>query len=348
MDITDRVGSLFGRAALAAGALALAWSVAVLLPSCGKAPQPPQAAHGRVFTTPEEAVAALASAVRASSVDDLLGILGPEANEIVAATDPVSARQRREVIGVAFHERWQLVDASATSKTLVIGNESWPFPIPLVKDSGGWRFDVAAGKEEVIARRIGRNELAAITVCRTYVAAQRLYSRISHDGKAAGLYASTFRSDPGRQNGLYWPTGPGQKRSPLGDLVAYAEQGGSRAAPTSQGAAGGNGAQPSPFHGYYFRILTAQGPGAAGGARSYIIAGAMSGGFALVAWPADYDATGVMTFLVNQDGTVLEQDLGADTSAIASAMTAYDPDPACGPCSERDQHTANQRKEALR
>jgi hypothetical protein len=321
MDLADRVGTVFGRAALALGALALAWSVAVLLPSCGKAPQATQ--HGRSFATPEEAVTALASAVREGKVDDLLAIFGPDASDLVATSDPVSARQRREVIAAAFHERWQLAAASATAKTLVIGNESWPFPIPLVKEADGWHFDAAAGREEVIARRIGRNELAAITVCRTYVAAQRLYSRSSHDGQAAGLYARIFRSDPGRQNGLYWPTGPRQKRSPLGDLVAYAERQG--------GTAGGNGTQPAPFHGYYFRILTAQGPAAAGGARDYLVKGVLSEGFALVAWPAEYDMTGVMSFIVNQDGTVREQDLGADTGTLAPAIAAYDPGPAWKP-----------------
>ena len=315
VEMTDRLGSFFGRAALAVGAIALMWSVAVLLPSCSKAPEPPR---GRAFATPEEGVAALAAAVRASSVNDLLAIFGPDANDLVTSSDPVTARGRREVIAVAFAERWQLVDGAPGTKTLVIGNESWPFPIPLVKDAGGWRFDVAAGKEEVIARRIGRNELAAITVCRTYVAAQRLYSRGGHDGQAAGIYAKTFRSDPGRQNGLYWPTGPRQKRSPLGDLVAYAERQG--------GTAGGDGSKPSPFHGYFFRILTAQGADAPGGAKDYVVNGALSGGFALVAWPAQYDMTGVMTFIVNQDGTVRETDLGAETGTLAPAIAVFNPD----------------------
>ena len=315
MDVADRFGSLFGRAALVVGALGVVWSIAVLAPSCGKAAAPPR---GRAFATPEEGVAALAAAVRASSKSDLLAIFGPEANDLVASADPMTASRRREVIAVAFNERWQLADGAGGTKTLVIGNESWPFPIPLVKDADGWRFDVAAGREEVIARRVGRNELAAIVVCRTYLAAQRLYSRSSHDGQAAGVYAKTFRSDAGRQNGLYWPTGPREKRSPLGDLVAYAERQGR--------VAGGNGSQPSPFHGYFFRILTAQGPDAPGGAKDYVVNSLLSGGFALVAWPAEYDLTGVMTFIVNQDGTVREKDLGADTGALASTMATYNPD----------------------
>jgi hypothetical protein len=156
-----------------------------------------------------------------------------------------------------------------------------------------------------------------ISVCRTYVAAQRLYAGRPHDGQPAGRHAMTFRSDPGRQNGLYWPAKRGEKRSPLGDLVAEAAAEGR---PTDPAGA------PSPFHGYYFRILTAQGPNAAGGAMDYVKDGAMSGGFALVAWPAEYDVTGVMTFVVNQDGVLHQKDLGPDTDKAGKTMTAYDPD----------------------
>jgi hypothetical protein len=186
-----------------------------------------------------------------------------------------------------------------------------------VKDGGSWRWDTAAGKEEVLARRIGRNELATIQACRAYVRAQRQYAQDPHDGKPAGTYASAFRSDPGKQNGLYWPTAHGQKRSPLGDLVAEAAAEGTHLA---------TGQEPTPFHGYYFKILTAQGPAAPGGARSYVVGGRMSGGFALVAWPAQYDLTGVMTFLVGPDGTIHEKDLGRETAAQAGALSQYDPD----------------------
>jgi hypothetical protein len=188
----------------------------------------------------------------------------------------------------------------------------------LAKDASGWRFDTAAGKEEVLDRRIGRNELAVIRICRTYVAAQGLYAEKGHDGQPSGLYARTFRSDPGRENGLFWPAGRGQTRSPLGDLVAQA---------AAEGRPIGNdGPQPSPFHGYYFKILTAQGPAAARGAKDYVVDGGMSGGFALVAWPAQYDVTAVMTFVVNQDGSVRQKDLGAGSDAAARAMTLYNPD----------------------
>jgi len=200
----------------------------------------------------------------------------------------------------------------------VIGNEDWPFPVPLARVGGSWQFDTAAGKEEVLARRIGRNELAAIRICRTYVAAQRVYAERSHDGQKPGIYARAFRSDQGKQNGLYWPVVHGQKRSPLGDLVATAE---AKGEPINK-----DGQQPAPFHGYYFRILTGQGPDAPGGAKDYVVNGLMSAGFALVAWPAQYDATGIMTFLVNNDGTVREKDLGDDTEATVKAITLYNPD----------------------
>ena len=190
--------------------------------------------------------------------------------------------------------------------------------MPLVKEASGWRFDTAAGKEEVLARRIGRNELAVIETSRAYVTAQRRYAQQGHDGKPAGVYATKFLSDPGKENGLYWPTTKGQKRSPLGDLVAQAAEEGR--------PIGGDRAQPAPFHGYYFKILTAQGAAAPGGAKSYVVKGDMSGGFALIAWPAQYDATGVMTFLVNQDGIVVEKDLGPGTDAAARKITSYNPD----------------------
>jgi hypothetical protein len=218
----------------------------------------------------------------------------------------------------AAAEQWRLVDQGTNGKGLVVGNEEWPFPIPLVKETTGWRFDTAAGIEEIIARRIGRNELAAIRICRTYVAAQRLYGRKGHDGQSAGIFARTLRSDPGRQNGLYWPAAAGQPRSPLGDLVAHAAGEGALAAESRPPA--------SPFHGYYFKILTAQGPAAAGGAKDYLVNGTMSGGFALVAWPAQYDVTGIMTFLVNHDDVVWERDLGAETEQVIKTMSLYNPD----------------------
>ena len=271
----------------------------------------------KTFATPEEAVRALIEAAKASSVQDVVALFGAEGQDLVDSADAATARLNRQVFTVAVAERWQLQDQKDGSKVLVIGHESWPFPVPLVKDAAGWRFDAAAGKEEVLARRIGRNELAVIQVCRTYVVAQQRYAETGHDGNPAGIYAARFQSEPGRQNGLYWPVERGGKRSPLGDLVAQAAE---------EGRPLGKDGEKPPFHGYYFKILTGQGAAAPGGSKDYLAGRLMSGGFALVAWPAQYDVTGVMTFVVNQDGVVHERDLGAETTAAVKAMTLYDPD----------------------
>ena len=307
----------FRKARMTTKTSAALWCACVLMAApmfssrvSGQAPQQ--------FASPEKAVEALVAAAKASSVADLIVILGSEGRDLIESSDPATARNNRKVFTVAVGERWHLEDAAPDRKTLVIGNENWPFPVPIVKEQGGWRFDTAAGKEEVIARRIGRNELAAIATVRAYVIAQRRYAETTHDGNPAGVYATKFASDPGKENGLYWPTTPGQKRSPLGDLVA-------QAAAEGRGV-GGDRSQPSPFHGYYFKILTAQGSAAPGGAKQYIVKGLMSGGFALVAWPAQYDVTGVMTFTVNQDGVVHEKDLGPGTDGAARKITAYNPD----------------------
>lgn len=275
-----------------------------------------QAAQQRTFASPEDAVKALVEAVKAGNLDQLRSIFGPDGQELFASSDPATARENREVFTVAAAEQWRLADEGPTKKTLAVGNEDWPFPVPLVKEAGGWRFDTAAGKEEVLARRIGRNELSTIETVRAYVTAQRRYAQQGHDGKPAGLYAIKLRSDPGKENGLYWPTTKGQKRSPLGDLVAQAAEEGRPI----------GGQQPSAFHGYFFKGLTAQGAAASGGAKNYVVKGELSGGFALIAWPAQYDATGVMTFLVNQDGIVLQKDLGPGTDAAARKITSYNPD----------------------
>jgi hypothetical protein len=280
------------------------------------------AAETGTFQSAEDAVKGLIDTTKAGELDDLVALFGPEGREIVSSSDPATGRRNRDVFLAAVAQRWRLEDRDATTKELIVGNEDWPFPIPLVKSEQGWRFDAAAGKEEILARRIGRNELAVIDVCRAYVRAQRAYARTGHDGKPAGRYAQRFNSAPGKQDGLYWPSTPGQPRSPLGDLVAAASGDGYDLAARKS---------PEPFHGYQFRILTAQGPAARGGEMDYVTKGDMSGGFALIAWPVQYDATGVMTFIVNADGVVHEQDLGPDTAKAAAAITRYDPDSAWRP-----------------
>jgi hypothetical protein len=199
-----------------------------------------QSTRHRTFPTPDAAVKVLIDAVKAGNLDELRAIFGPDARDLIASSDPATARGNREVFVAAVAEQWHLED-EGKGKTLVIGNEQWPFPVPLVKDAAGWRFDTAAAKEEVLARRIGRNELETIQTCLAYVTAQRRYATQGHDGKAAGVYAMSFRSDPGKENGLYWPAARGQRRSPLGDLVGQAAEEG-----RPLGAAPG---QPSPFHG---------------------------------------------------------------------------------------------------
>jgi len=259
-----------------------------------------QSAGPRAFSTPEDAVKSLVATVKKGDVDTLLAIFGPEGKDLLESSEPATARMNRQVFSVAASEKWRLEDAGADRKTLVIGNEDWPFPVPLVKAASGWHFDTAAGKEEVIARRIGGNELAAIGTVRAYVAAQTRYAAQGHDGNPPGAYAAKLRSDPGKENGLYWPAKKGQKLSPLGDLIAQAAEEGR--------VTSADGSQASPFHGYYFKILSSP------------------RGFALVAWPAQYDVTGVMTFMVNQDGTVKEKDLGPGTDALARAMRSYSTD----------------------
>ena len=298
-----------------------------VVPAQAASPAAQTASAGQTFATPEEAVTALAGAVKQSSVDQLMALFGAGGQDLVSSADPATARQNREVFMVAFSEGWHLVDDKPNRKTLVVGNENWPFPVPLVKAANRWHFDAAAGKEEVIARRIGRNELQVIDICKTYVASQQRYARDGHDGIAAGSYAQSFRSDPGRHNGLYWPDAKGEPKSPLGDLMSQAADEGRATGPTAS--------ELSPFYGYYFKILKSQGKSAKGGAKSYVVSGNMTGGFALVAWPAQYDATGVMTFIVNQDGVLRQKDLGPQTGATAKAMTLYNPDASWHEVSER-------------
>lgn len=259
--------------------------------------RPELAAQGtrpRAFASPEEAAKTLIATVKKGDVDVLMAIFGPDGKDLLQSSEPAAARLNRQVFSVAAAERWRLEDAGANRKTLVIGNEDWPFPVPIVKEANAWHFDAAAGKEEVVARRIGGNELAAIETVRAYVAAQHRYAAEGHDGNKPGAYATKFRSDPGTQNGLYWPVKKGEKRSPLGDLVAQAAEEGRTAS--------ADGSQPSPYHGYYFKILPSP------------------KGFALVAWPAQYDVTGVMTFLVKEDGVVKEKNLGPNTDTVARSL----------------------------
>lgn len=281
-----------------------------LVPACKTTP--PQAK----FATPDEAALTVQHAFKAQDLGKIQAIFGREGIEAVASGDPVSDRRDREVIALAMAQSWTWVPHGAAGKELVIGDEHWPFPIPLVRTGNEWRFDSAAGREEVLARRIGGNELGVIQICRDYVQAQKEYASQPHDGKPAGLFAQRFRSSPGRQDGLFWGRKQWDKSSPLNDLV------------TAAVAEGYDPNKPdaSPFRGYRFCILTAQGSAAPGGQKSYGVNGDMPGGFALLAYPAKYASSGVMTFVVGPDGVVYQKDLGKDTTAKASRLVEYDPD----------------------
>jgi type II secretory pathway pseudopilin PulG len=268
------------------------------------------------FKTAEEAVQSAIKAAKGNNMPELLAIFGADAEDLLSSGDKVADRRSRQVILVALNEKWSLTSEGANTRILVIGNEKWRYPIPLVKDSGGWRFDTSAGREEILFRRIGRNELSTIRACSVYVRVQKEYAAKSHDGKPAGLYAQRFASQPGKQDGLYWKVGAGEDLSPLGAFVAEASP-----EYSSLGVSG-----PTPFHGYLFRLLTAQGPAAPGGAKSYISNGEMTGGFALLAYPAEYRKSGVMAFIVNQDGVIYEKDLGEETVKVASQINEYNPD----------------------
>jgi hypothetical protein len=268
------------------------------------------------FATPEEAAAALHQALKTEGLERMQAIFGREGVELVASGDPVSDQHDREVIALAMDQSWRWAPYGEDAKELIIGDEQWPFPVPLVKTGSEWQFDSEEGKEEVLARRIGGNELDTIDVCRAYVSMQREYASKPHDGKPAGLFAQHIRSSPDRQDGLYWPLKRGGRSSPMGDLVAKAAEEGYDL----------NKPESSPFRGYRYRILTAQGPSAPGGKKSYLVNGDMTGGFALLAYPAKYTFSGVMTFVVSQDGVVYQKDLGKDTATQARLLAEYNPD----------------------
>ena len=271
------------------------------------------------FSSPEAAADALKAAVEARDTNALHAIFGPAGHGLVSV-DVVEAAAERELFMNRVKEKVNLVAASDSKQELQLGADGWSFPIPLVKQEGQWHFDVEAGKEEILNRRIGANELGAIQVCRAYVQAQREYASVDHNADEVLEYAEHLRSTPGAHDGLYWSTRTGDELSPLGPLVAQARDEGYRKQTKILTE------ELSPYHGYYFKILTRQGKNAPGGKYNYIINGHMIAGFALVAWPAEWGNTGVMTFIVNQRGKVYQKNLGPKTPSIANAITAYDPD----------------------
>jgi hypothetical protein len=259
-------------------------------------------------------VKAFIAAARAGDQTQLLAVLGPNAKDLIDSGDPVADKKGLEGFLKSYDTKHSLTVTAPGYITLVVGANDWPMPIPLVRDGTSWYFDSAQGRDEIVNRRVGENELGAIAVCEGYYGAQKEYAARGHDGLPAGLYAQKFSSDEGKQNGLYWPVAAGKKESPMGPAVAAA---------TAEGYGGGG---PEPYHGYMYKRLNAQGPDATGGAKSYVVNGRQSGGFALLAYPAKYGTSGIMTFIVNQDGVIYQKDLGDGTEKAAPSITSFNPD----------------------
>lgn len=268
------------------------------------------------FATEDDAGNALLTAAKSGDRDTLLSIFGPDAKDVIFSGDAVQDKNNANKFSTEYGvmHRWR--KAADGSEILVVGADNFPFPVPLKKNAQGqWFFDTAAGKEEILNRRVGRNELATIAACRAAADAQHEYFSKVREGANTRQYAQKFISDPGKQNGLYWSSADGQQQSPLGPLAAFATSEGYSVKPDAH----------VPFHGYYFHMLTGQSSNAPGGAKQYVKDGKLVGGFAFVAYPAQYRNSGVMTFVINQDGVLFEKDLGQTTVATAAAMSEFDP-----------------------
>ncbi|MFY9843686.1 MAG: DUF2950 domain-containing protein [Terriglobales bacterium] len=284
----------------------------MLLAACNKSDKPAI----KVFASPDDAGNGLMEAAKSGDQNAVLAIFGPDSKEIVYSGDPVQDKNAGNLFVTAYGtmHRWRKMPDGA--QILLVGADNFPFPIPLKKNaSGQWFFDTAAGKDEILNRRIGRNELAVIDICGALADAQAEYYSERHADGSTHLFAVKFISDSGKQNGLYWDSPEGQPKSPLGPLAAFATDEGYKVKPDAH----------TPFHGYNFRMLTRQGSHAPGGAKDYVVDGKMSGGFAFVAYPAAYGNSGVMTFIISQDGILFQKDLGKTTAETATAMTEFDP-----------------------
>jgi Protein of unknown function (DUF2950) len=261
------------------------------------------------FKTTEQAADALVSAARIGDLKGILSVLGRGGADIVSSGDEVSDAEARQRFVAAYDAKHQVTMDSDSKAVMVIGQEDFPFPIPLIRKDGMWRFDAAAGRLEILYRHIGRNELDTIQACLAYVDAQNKYARKDRTGAGAGIYAQRIVSQPGKKDGLYWPASQGDGASTFGELVAQAI-----------------GDDYHVVHGYYYKVLTKQGPAAPGGARDYVVRGKMIGGFTLVAYPVEYENSGVMTFIVSHEGKVFQKDLGPRTIQLAERMTSFNPD----------------------
>jgi hypothetical protein len=299
---------------LRAGAL----SLALALPSITAGSGPATAAGQKAFETPEQAVNALVGAARRGKAGALEAILGPGSHKVLSSGDTVADAQAREKFVEAYDAANRIESEGDDRRVLSVGTDHWVFPFPIVKRGKDWEFDASAGAKEILDRRIGANELDAIEVCHGYVDAQRQYAEEDRNNDGFREYAQKFLSTPGKRDGLHWPTEPGEEESPIGPLMVRAQAQGYSTTPSRTRR---------PYHGYYYRILKGQGEAAKDGAYDYVANGHMIGGFALVAFPARYGVSGVMTFIVNQDDVVYQKDLGPDTAEIAEKTTLFDPDP---------------------
>lgn len=271
------------------------------------------------FGSPEQAVEALIDATREGDTEKLKDILGPGNDEVISSGDAVQDKADRERFLESYQEKNRLENQSPDKSVLLVGKDEWPFPIPVVKEGDSWRFDARAGAEEILVRRIGQNELKTIETLSDYVDAQAEYAAKDRNGDGILEYAQKIASQPGKQDGLYWEAGAGDEQSPFGPLVAAAAQEGYL-------AVGRHDATPAPYYGYFYRMLKAQGEHAPGGAYAYVVNGKMLFGFSLMAYPAEYGSSGIMTFMVNQEGAVYQKDLGEDTEKAATSLEIYDPD----------------------
>jgi len=272
----------------------------------------------KIFASPAAAVDALIAANRGDRISELFGILGPESAKLIRSGDPIADKGARARFVASYDTAHKLEFDGESKAILIVGSDAWPLPIPIIREHDRWRFDTKAGEEEILNRRIGRDELTVIATCRAYVVAQREYAAEKLGPGGMAEYAQHFVSKVGMRDGLYWPVKQGEQESLLGPLIAQAREAGYRP--------GTPHLKPRPYYGYYFRILNRQGSSAPGGAKDYTVNGHMVAGFALIASPATYGDSGVMTFIVNQDGIVYEKNLGTDTTRIAAAITSYDPD----------------------
>jgi DUF2950 family protein len=304
--------------------------VAVLLLTCFPGRSLAQQKGQKTFSSPQEASDALVAAIQSNDEKALLDILGPDGKQIVSSGDEVEDANARANFLQKYKEMHRLVKEPDGTTSLIIGAENWPAPIPLVNKGNSWYFDTEAGKAEILYRRIGQNEMSAIRVCQEAVAAQKEYYSTQHNE-----YAQSIFSDEGQHNGLYWKAAEGEPQSPIGPLVAAA---------VAEGYAKGRNGPPTPYHGYLYHILTRQGKNAPGGAKSFIVDGKMTGGFAFVAYPAEYRSSGVMTFTVGVDGAVYQKDLGKKTEVLGKAIKEFNPDSTWQKVEVPPEETAGQPK----